>query len=387
MVFPETVEQQDLTVEAGATFEAAFNEAAIQCGIKSLAVDNIQPALQEAADQVEEQDEEQDELGMSLAAVLYAYTPQPIIVEDNSLNNYPTDTLKADGQACASSGVKSELGQVLQGMAKQTKPETEGIPENKATQTVDKGLEGMPMQDANPNIAQVPEASVNKNDTQNQDQQKHEDTLGSGLMNKAASKNDNVDPPDVHASSSVKKEGQEKNIPEEMPSHAAVPARHFEIIQEVQATDESVGQTVENPAVQVAKASVASLKRGEMEYRVKLSPEGLGNVEVTVVAKGSELSMSMRTDNEAAQSLILGHADELRAELSAQNYQVSSLSVGVDLGGQSNSGFYSFSDQSNNTNTQGRLYREDAVVSGPELHVSTMQRQPAPRHSTINYRV
>ncbi len=143
----------------------------------------------------------------------------------------------------------------------------------------------------------------------------------------------------------------------------------------------------ENAAMQVARASVHALKRGMTEYRVRLKPEGLGEVEVTVVTKGRAVSLSMRTDNEAARGLILGHADELRAELSAQEYQVNGLTVEVGMDNGSGAGFFASGEHAEPSFGQERAMKEQSAVPSPAAGHTAEAIRYMPRNSTINYRI
>jgi hypothetical protein len=144
----------------------------------------------------------------------------------------------------------------------------------------------------------------------------------------------------------------------------------------------------ESAAMQVARAAVHALRRGMTEYRVRLSPEGLGEVEVTVVTKGKAVSLSMRTDNEMARGLILDHADELRTELSQQNYQVSGFSVEVGMNSGNGTGFFASREHTGPAFDTGRMIQDneaDGAAADREPRVD--RRLILPRSSTISYRI
>jgi flagellar hook-length control protein FliK len=144
----------------------------------------------------------------------------------------------------------------------------------------------------------------------------------------------------------------------------------------------------EGAAMQVARASVHALRRGMTEYRVRLSPEGLGEVEITVVTKGKAVSLSMRTDNEMARGLILDHADELRAELNQQNYQVSGFSVEVGMNGGSGTGFLASREHAEPSFDTGRMIPDqEAAGSDANREPRADSRLILPRSSTISYRI
>jgi len=144
----------------------------------------------------------------------------------------------------------------------------------------------------------------------------------------------------------------------------------------------------ENAAMQVARASVLALKRGMTEYRVRLSPEGLGEVEVTVVSKGKMVSLSMRTDNEAARGLILGHADELRTELGNQNYQVNGLSVEVGMDSRNGAGFFGSREHAEPAFDHGPATTDHDTTSSSAAHeLQTDSRPVTARSNIISYRI
>jgi len=167
-------------------------------------------------------------------------------------------------------------------------------------------------------------------------------------------------------------------------------AEHMQQAQDAQAAQGAAPDPAareEHAALQVARATVSAIKRGASEYKPRLRPEGLGQVEVTVSTKGSEISLSMTTDNEAAKGLILGHADELRAELRAQNFQINGLTVEVSMDNPGGGEFSSF-HQSHGSFEQGHMALEQPHTHQAELNTtSTGTQKPVPRSSTINYRI
>ncbi len=197
---------------------------------------------------------------------------------------------------------------------------------------------------------------------------------------------------EVSRMAASEKPDRDKEKPVQMPVAAMAAARgaahavHAQSAQEVQAAAPDRDVREENAALQVARASIRALRRGATEYRVKLNPEGLGEVEVTVVTKGKAVALSMRTDNVAARSLILNHADELRAELTQQNYQVSGLSVEVGMDTQGGAGFFAPGEHPEHAYDAGYNAEREAAV--PQDRGSQQEpRMILPRSSTISYRI
>jgi len=95
-------------------------------------------------------------------------------------------------------------------------------------------------------------------------------------------------------------------------------------------------------AAQVESGISSMLKpNGETCFKMKLYPEGLGEVRVTLTCQDSKVSLEILTDNPQAQKLLSGQAGELKAALAAKNYEVSSLSVNAqaETAGLANGGF------------------------------------------------
>lgn len=61
--------------------------------------------------------------------------------------------------------------------------------------------------------------------------------------------------------------------------------------------------------------------------RMKLYPEGLGEIAVTVNCQDNKLSLEIVADNPLTQKLLQGQAEELKAALMTKNYEVPSLCV------------------------------------------------------------
>lgn len=144
----------------------------------------------------------------------------------------------------------------------------------------------------------------------------------------------------------------------------------------------------ESAARQVGKATLRAMGDGVSEYRLHLHPEGLGRVEVTLTAEHKTISLSMRTDNEAARALILDHAGELRAEMNSQDYQLGGLSVQVGAGSQGGAGFTaSFGEQAGQGMAPSRLPNERGAQPAQAETVSQAAQRRYVPNSVINYRI
>ncbi|MPN62394.1 hypothetical protein SDC9_210141 [bioreactor metagenome] len=83
---------------------------------------------------------------------------------------------------------------------------------------------------------------------------------------------------------------------------------------------------------------------------MKLYPEGLGEISVTMVCKNSKLTLHIQTDNTAAQKLIEDRAGELKTALLTKNFEVTDLRVGAGQNAADNmrGGFSFFRQDSQN---------------------------------------
>ncbi|MGJ4850825.1 flagellar hook-length control protein FliK [Bacillota bacterium Meth-B3] len=98
-------------------------------------------------------------------------------------------------------------------------------------------------------------------------------------------------------------------------------------------------------AAQVARSIPSALRRGETQYRLRLRPEGLGEVEVSISARERTLGLTIRTANEDARALIASQLGELRRELVASNYELGNVNIEVSANGQNGAAFSAFAEQ------------------------------------------
>jgi flagellar hook-length control protein FliK len=144
----------------------------------------------------------------------------------------------------------------------------------------------------------------------------------------------------------------------------------------------------DSAARQMGKATLRALRDGASEYRIQLHPEGLGRVEVTLVADHKTISLSMRTDNELARTLILDHAGDLRAQMSTQDYQLGALNVHVGAGGQGGTGFTAAFGQQAGQGIEARRGESghDAPPDQAQAAPQEARRRYVPSNA-INYRI
>lgn len=113
---------------------------------------------------------------------------------------------------------------------------------------------------------------------------------------------------------------------------------------EVQRPETAPSPREADTAAQIFRATASALSRGETSYRLKLRPEGLGEVTVSISARDRELHLTMRTQSESTREIILNQIGELRLELASSDYHLSGFSVDVSGGGAGGEAFSAFQD-------------------------------------------
>ena len=108
---------------------------------------------------------------------------------------------------------------------------------------------------------------------------------------------------------------------------------------------------------QISGKVLDSIKDGKTTFQMKLQPDGLGNVTVKMVCDGKNISMQINADVKMTQSLLASQLNDLKTELSANNYQV----VDVSVGGKAESGHMTNADTNGfgNNQTDGRQERQE----------------------------
>lgn len=113
---------------------------------------------------------------------------------------------------------------------------------------------------------------------------------------------------------------------------------------EVQRPETAPSPREADTAAQIFRATASALSRGETSFRLKLRPEGLGEITVSISARDRELHLTMRTQSESTREIILNQIGELRLELASSDYHLSGFSVDVSGGGAGGEAFSAFQD-------------------------------------------
>jgi|GEM_PF-5135773 len=75
------------------------------------------------------------------------------------------------------------------------------------------------------------------------------------------------------------------------------------------------------------KISYAIKENSSTDFKMKLYPEGLGEISVTLNCQDNKISLEIVTDNPLTQKLLQGQAEELKAALLTKNYEVPSFNI------------------------------------------------------------
>jgi len=146
-------------------------------------------------------------------------------------------------------------------------------------------------------------------------------------------------------------------------------------------TDAPRSASEPDAAAQLARASLGALARGDREYRLKLRPEGVGEVAVTIGAQGRELRLTIRASQESTRELILDQIGTLKQQLEDSGYHLDGFSVDVS-GGNGGPGFQQ------NPERQPEAHRSARPEAAPQPQPKEPARAaPKVWQGAINYRI
>ena len=142
------------------------------------------------------------------------------------------------------------------------------------------------------------------------------------------------------------------------------------------------------PAAQLGRAALNAARRGETRFHLKLRPEGVGEVAVTISAKDNDLRLSIRTGSESTRELILSQIDGLKQELTQGGYHLEGFSVDVSGGqsGQSGQSFAFRQDPGSQPERQPDA-RPQPKTGMPAPKEARFPREPEARIGSINVRI
>jgi flagellar hook-length control protein FliK len=138
-------------------------------------------------------------------------------------------------------------------------------------------------------------------------------------------------------------------------------------------------------AAQLFRATTSALSRGETSYRLKLRPEGLGEVTVAISTRDRELHLTIRTQSESTREIILNQIGALKLELASSDYHLSGFSVDVSGGGAGGETFSAFQGGQERRSAGGGRQPEPRTT--PVADAPWRGAAPELRAGTINLRV
>ncbi|MPN12646.1 hypothetical protein SDC9_159965 [bioreactor metagenome] len=90
---------------------------------------------------------------------------------------------------------------------------------------------------------------------------------------------------------------------------------------------EKPGNTSESPVIQIADSVKDNITAGRDNFTLRLKPEGLGNVTVTMSFKKEKIEMRIKSDTAMTKELIATQLGELKNELESSGYKIDTLNV------------------------------------------------------------
>jgi flagellar hook-length control protein FliK len=141
---------------------------------------------------------------------------------------------------------------------------------------------------------------------------------------------------------------------------------------------------------QLARASLGALVRNEREFRLKLRPEGVGEVAVTIGARERDLHLTIRAAQESTKELILGQIGALKEQLEGSGYHLGGFSVDVSGGspdGQGGQAFAFQQDPGRQPERQPEARRDVQPEAAPLPKEAQRAAPPKARLGAINYRI
>jgi flagellar hook-length control protein FliK len=167
---------------------------------------------------------------------------------------------------------------------------------------------------------------------------------------------------------------------------AAAPVQQNGEAREAASAEQAAGtrqaERPESASAQLVHSTARALARGENTFKLRLRPEGMGEVSVTIHARERDLSLSIRASSETTRTLILSQIDDLRSGLSTGDYRLGELSVEVNANGYGGAG----SSAASQEQEDARPRRASRKVGGQTAEAAP-ERAPQTRAGAIMYRI
>ena len=140
-----------------------------------------------------------------------------------------------------------------------------------------------------------------------------------------------------------------------------------------------------DPTAQLARAALGAVRRGEAQFHLKLRPEGVGEVAVTISAKDHDLRLVIHAGSESTRDLILSQIGGLKQDLTEGGYRLEGFSVDVS-GGQSGQAFGARQDPGSQSERRPDV-RPEPKSGAPAPKEARFPRALETRVGSINYRI
>ncbi len=115
--------------------------------------------------------------------------------------------------------------------------------------------------------------------------------------------------------------------------------------------DGKAAQSPQTAIAQVTQKISQAIGEGRSSFKMKLNPEGLGQVDVTLTCEKGKISLEILASVFSTKQLLEGQASELKAALGAKNFELTRM----DVQAETSTGYSlnSFSGQTTNGNSAG----------------------------------
>ena len=185
---------------------------------------------------------------------------------------------------------------------------------------------------------------------------------------------------------------QEVLIPSEAAPKIPEPAVTVQTIAQVQDVAAETKTTESNPASQVADQVAEAVKNQRFELKMKLQPEGLGQLTVKMAFESGKLTLHIMADTPQAQNILTQQMGELKAALQVQNVVVDRMNVSLSNQQQSlwsNGNFRNYQGQGHGQQNENRFLRQQlpTAISAIDAVNNPPAYQMANSHSFLNYRI
>ena len=134
----------------------------------------------------------------------------------------------------------------------------------------------------------------------------------------------------------------------------------------------------------VDKAAMRSI-HGRSEIQIRLKPEFLGNVQMSISAKKEQLVVRMMTDQPMVKEIVENHLHQLRTELQHQGLTIDKFEVMVNPDADQQHGRDQFAQMFKHSSQNGRRQPQEQDPETLDRHGSHNPDADQPDRDGINY--